>query len=67
MHQEIGVLKEVVLVPLPDSPIGVQQSGVDVISVTRLGNFLKFMVTYFFPKVTQIWIDFVIFFGKHPF
>ena len=54
MHQEIGVLKEVVLVPLPDSPIGVQQTGVDVISVTRLGNFLKFMVTYFFPKVTQI-------------
>ena len=54
MNQEIGVLKEVVLVPLPDSPIGVQQSGVDVISVTRLGNFLKFMVTYFFPKVTQI-------------
>ena len=54
MHQEIGALKEVVLVPLPDSPIGVQQSGVDVISVTRLGNFLKFMVTYFFPKVTQI-------------
>ena len=36
-------------------------------SVTRLGNFWKFLVTYFSYKVVQICFDFLGYFDKHPF
>ena len=47
-----------------------EEEGAGVVaetSVTRLGDFWKFLVTYFSTKVAQIFIDFLGYFEKHPF